>query len=92
MEEVRFIQEENGIRAVDGSGNPLGEVVIVECGGGLYNIAHTYVEDAARGMGLASRLVEEAVRVIGEKGGSVTATCSYADHWLRENGTATPGV
>lgn len=50
-----------------------------------YNIYHTFVDDSLRGQGIASLLVEEAVKYIESMGCSVTATCSYAAYWLEKN-------
>ena len=52
---------------------------------GVYNIDHTFVDDSLRGQGIGSKLVEEAVSTIKEKGAKVQATCPFASKWLEEN-------
>ena len=38
-----------------------------------------------RGQGIAGQLVQMAVEQIQAKHGTVTATCSYAKHWLEKH-------
>ena len=47
-------------------------------------IDHTFVDDSLRGMGIAGELVSRAVQQIQANGKQVTATCSYAAHWLEK--------
>lgn len=53
--------------------------------GDTYNINHTYVDESLRGQGIASALVERAVKEIEKRDKNVTATCSYAKKWLERN-------
>ena len=53
--------------------------------GNTYNIYHTFVDESLRGQGVASKLVEEAVKEIKSKGGKIKATCSYAKAWLEKH-------
>lgn len=50
-----------------------------------YNINHTYVDESLRGQGIASTLVEKAVKEIKRRGKKVVASCSYAKKWLERN-------
>ena len=43
-----------------------------------------FVDDSLRGMGIAGELVSRAVQQIQANGKQVTATCSYAAHWLEK--------
>lgn len=64
------------------------EVAVIEfekTDNNTYNIYHTFVDDSLRGQGIAAKLVEEAVNYIESMGCQVTATCSYAAHWLDKN-------
>ena len=47
--------------------------------------AKIIVDDSLRGQGVAGTLMELAVQAIQEQGGTVTATCSYAQHWLEKH-------
>lgn len=71
--ETRFyLEDENG---------RYGEVVIDETNG-VYDIVHTYVNDAYRGQGIAQKLVEQALTYIENQNGKVATSCSYAKHYL----------
>ena len=52
----------------------------------IFTIEHTFVSDEYRGEGIASILVEEAVKYIDSVNGKIKATCSYAREWLKKHG------
>lgn len=52
---------------------------------GVCCIEHTIVDDSLRGQGIAGQLVQRAVEAIQAMGCQVTATCSYAAHWLEKH-------
>lgn len=81
-----FIKEETRIYLNNENGEMIAEITFPK-DGDVYCINHTYVDDSLRGQGIAGKLVEMAVRQIKSKGGKVTATCSYAAHWLEKNQT-----
>ena len=80
-----FKKEENRIYAEDENGETLAEVTFYEIEKGKYNIDHTFVDDSLRGQGIGSKLVEEAVKTLTEKGAQIEATCPFAQKWLSEN-------
>ena len=45
----------------------------------------TFPDDSLRGQGVAGELVRRAVALLTEQGKQVTATCSYAAHWLEKH-------
>lgn len=49
-------------------------------------ITHTIVSPSLQGQGIAKKLVEKVLEVAKEKGYKVTASCSYAKHYLEKNG------
>ena len=81
---MNFIKEPNRIYLQDENGKIIAEITFKEVEKGIYNIEHTFVDESLRGQGIASKLVEEAVKEIKEKGGKVEATCSYAKKWIEE--------
>lgn len=45
----------------------------------------TFVDESLRGQGVASKLMQEAVKYFREKGYQTYGTCSYADVWYQKN-------
>ena len=81
---MNFIKEPNRIYLPDETGKTIAEITFQEIEKGTFNIDHTFVDESLRGQGIASKLVEEAVKEIEAKGGKVEATCSYAKKWIEE--------
>lgn len=77
-----FFIEENRIYLKDTKENIIAEIEFEETIKGTYNIYHTFVDESLRGKGVASKLVEEAIKEIKKKNGKITATCSYAKAWI----------
>ena len=48
-------------------------------------ITHTIVSPSLQGQGIARKLVEKVLSIAKEKGYKVTASCSYAKHYLEKN-------
>ncbi len=48
----------------------------------VLDLHHTFVPDAARGQGVAGKLVDYAVRYAREHGKKVKATCPYVRKWM----------
>ncbi len=82
---MQFIKEENRIYATNEDNETVAEVTFYEIENGVYNIDHTFVDDSVRGQGIGSKLIEEAVKTIKEKGAKIQATCPFASKWLEEN-------
>lgn len=82
---MNFIREENRIYCKDENDNIVAEITFEKKSENVFNIDHTFVDEHLRGMGLASKLVQEAVTFIEEKGAKVQATCNYAKKWIEKN-------
>ena len=80
-----FIKEKNRIYAQNSNKETIAEVTFYEIQNGVFNIDHTFVDDSLRGQGIGSKLVQEAVNTINEKGAKIQATCPFASKWLEEN-------
>ena len=52
----------------------------------VIEITHTIVSPSLQGQGIAKKLVEKVLQLAKEKGYKVTASCSYAKHYLEKNG------
>lgn len=81
---MKLKKEKNRIYAENEDGDTLAEVTFYEIGKGKYNIDHTFVDNSLRGQGIGSKLVEEAVKTLTEKGVQIEATCPFAQKWLSE--------
>ena len=82
---MNFIKEPNRIYLQNETGKIVAEITFEETEKGIYNINHTFVDESLRGQGIASKLVEEAVKEIEGKGRKIQATCSYAKSWLERH-------
>ena len=83
---MNYITEANRIYSTDEKGKVIAEITFPEVTKGVFEIEHTLVDDSLRGQGIAAKLVELAVSEIEKRGGIVTASCSYARHYLEKNG------
>ena len=82
---MNFIKEEGRIYVEDDTNKVIAQVSFSKVDKNTYNINHTFVDPSLRGQGIASKLVEEAVKYIESKGCNIIASCSYAESWLKKN-------
>lgn len=82
---MEFIKEDERIYSKDANGKVIAEIKFKEIEKGIFDIYHTFVDESLRGKGVASSLVQEAVKQIQSKNGKITASCSYAKKWLEHN-------
>lgn len=82
---MEFIKEANKIYAENDNKEIIAEVTFYEIENGVYNIDHTFVDYTLRGEGIGSKLVQEAVNTIKQKGAKIQATCPFASKWLEEH-------
>ena len=82
---MEYQSEPNRIFCTDAAGKCVSEITFPETTPGVCCIDHTFVDDSLRGMGIAGELVSRAVAQIRADGKQVTATCSYAAHWLEKH-------
>ena len=82
---MHFLKENNRIYLENTEGKIVAEIEYEEIEDGVFNIYHTFVDETLRGQGIASKLVEEAVKEIKSKNGKLQATCSYAKMWLEKH-------
>lgn len=74
-EKVSFVENDKGIAIIT-----FPEVV-----SGCVNLNHTHVDPDYRGMGLANKLMEEAISVIEQNNWHCIASCSYAKDWFTKH-------
>lgn len=81
---MNFIKEKEKIYAKDEYGKLVAEIDFIEVEKGVYDICHTFVDESLRGKGIASMLVQEAVKEIQSRNGKIKASCSYAKKWIEK--------
>lgn len=77
--------EKDRIHSEDENGNLVSEVTFNEKHQGEVNINHVYVDPKLRGAGVASNTMEVMVKYLKNEKLKATATCSYANMWLKRN-------
>lgn len=82
---MKFHSTPTRIYSINEAGKLVAEITFSTSDGRIYCINHTFVDDALRGQGIAQQLIRAAVEKIHSYGGSVTATCPYAEKWLAEH-------
>ena len=82
---MNFIKEKKRIYCVNEEDKVIAEITFEKIDKNTMNINHTFVHESLRGQGIASKLVQEAVKYIQAQGLQVKATCSYAKRWLDKN-------
>ena len=80
-----YQKNEHEIYLENEAGERIAEILFPEVEPKVYCIQRTFVDDSLRGQGVAGTLMELAVQAIQEQGGTVTATGSYAQHWLEKH-------
>lgn len=82
---MEYIHEENRVYVMDENQIVIGEVTFPKVDENTVNINHTYVDNRFRGMGIANRLLEEAIKEIESQHLTCVATCSYAIHFFEKH-------
>lgn len=83
---MKELLENNSYKLLDENGNILAEIDFPFVSENVIEITHTIVSQALQGQGIARKLVEKVLDMAKEKGYKVTASCSYAKHYLEKNG------
>lgn len=79
-------KHENGrMYCVGENGELMAEATYILNGGNEAIINHTYVNPAMRGQGIAGKMMEAVTEFFKEQKLKVSATCSYADAWLKNH-------
>ncbi|MBE6066233.1 MAG: N-acetyltransferase [Clostridium lundense] len=75
--------EDGRIYSIDEKGELMAETTFVLKENGEVDIDHSYVNSVLRGQGVAGKMLEVVAEYLREKGLKTTATCSYANTWLK---------
>jgi uncharacterized protein len=77
--------ENDRVYSVDEKGDLMAEANFISKENGEVDIHHTYVNPILRGQGVAGKMMQVVAEYLREKGLKASATCSYANSWLRKN-------
>lgn len=77
--------EKGRIFSVDENGGLISEITYNQKSTGVVNVNHVYVKPTLRGRGIAGKSMEVLVDYLRKENLKATATCSYANMWLRRN-------
>lgn len=77
--------EKGRIYSVDENNDLMAEVTFVFKENGEVTIDHTYVNPVLRGQGVAGKMMEVVAEYLRENKLKASATCSYANAWLKKN-------
>ncbi len=82
---IEWIFERERICSVDQYGELIAEATFHEKADGVLDIDHTYVVSRLRGRGIADQMMAAAAGLIRERKRKVTASCAYANAWLKRH-------
>jgi len=77
--------EDGRIYSEDEKGELMAETTFVHKDNGEIDIDHTYVNPILRGQGVAGKMMLVVADYLKKEGIKATATCSYANTWLKKN-------
>lgn len=86
-------QYENGrIYSTDEKGELMAETTFCRKENGEMDIDYTYVNPVLRGHGVAGKMMEVVAEHFRKERLKTTATCSYANIWLKRHGKQYPDI
>lgn len=89
---MKWSFEKGRIYSVDENGKLMAETTFVYKYNGEVDIDHTYVNPELRGQGLAGKMMEVVAEYLKENGIKASASCSYANIWLKKHSESYPDI
>lgn len=80
-----FTFESNRIYYKNQDGKILAEITFPQVEHETFCIDHTFVDSSLKGKGVADKLMTLTIEEVKKRNGKITATCSYAQHWLEKH-------
>jgi predicted GNAT family acetyltransferase len=80
-----WIFEKGKIYSTNEAGEVVAKATYIVKPNGEWDIDHTYVSPDLRGQGVAGKMMEVVANYIREQKAITTATCSYANVWLKRH-------
>jgi len=84
--------EDRRIYCTDEKGELMCETTFVRKKNGELDIDHTYVNPTLRGQGMAGKMMVVVAEYLRGKGLKASATCSYANIWLKRHEELYPDI
>ena len=84
--------EKGRIYSTDEKGELMCETTFIRKETGGMNIDHTYVNPVLRGQGVAAKMMVVVAEYFRKEGLKTTATCSYANIWLKRHEKLYPDI
>ncbi len=84
--------EKGRIYSVDENDELMAETTFIFKENGEINIDHTYVNPVLRGKGIAGEMMGVVAKYLQENGLKSSATCSYANIWLKKHRGLYPDI
>lgn len=84
--------EDGCIACTDDRGELLAEITYERAANGDIIIDHTYVQPALRRQGMADKLMTAVAGYLRQEGLKASATCSYANYWLKRHKKTYPDI
>jgi len=84
--------EKDRIYSTDEKGELMCETTFLRKENGEVNIDHTYVNSVLRGQGVAPKMRVVVAEYFRKEGFKATATCSYANIWLKRHEKQYPDI
>lgn len=82
---MKWYFEEGRIYSLDEKNQVMAEATYVHKANGEVIIDHTFVSTDLRGQGVAGKMMQVVAEYLKEKGLKASASCSYANAWLKKN-------
>ena len=82
---MKWSYEDERIYSINKENELMAEVTFVSIGDNEVDINHTYVNPALRGQGIAGEMLKLLGEHLRRKGIKATASCQYANTWLKKN-------
>ena len=82
---MNFTHSENRIALYSEKSNLLAEVTFPYLDSKTVDVNHTFVDSSLRGQGIAGKLMDELVKVLGARGLKAVPSCSYAAGWFEKH-------
>ena len=83
---MKFLTHDSKVSCIDDNGKEVGKIIFPKRENNVYEIKSTKVDESMQGQGIAGKLMRLCLNEINHRGGTVRATCSYAQKYIEKHG------